>query len=129
MELINKNNEREKNILKLIPLYELYMEYMVELIIKLPRTEKFSIGTEFKNIMYEAFRNIMYIEKVESKNRLYYLNKIDADLNVQRVLLRIMKKNKWISEEKFKIVITTHMLEIGKNLGGLIKYYAKDNKK
>lgn len=129
MELINKNNEREKNILKIIPLYELYMEYMIQLIIKLPRTEKFSIGTEFKNLMYETFRNIMYIEKVESKNRLYYLNKIDADLNVQRVLLRIMKKNKWISEEKFKVVITTHILEIGKVVGGLIKYYAKNNKK
>lgn len=42
--------------------------------------------------MYDTFRNIIYIEKVESKNRLYYLNKIDADLNVQRALLRIMKK-------------------------------------
>lgn len=64
--------------------------------------------------MYDTFRNIIYIEKVESKNRLYYLNKIDADLNVQRALLRIMKKNKWISEEKFKVILTTHMLEMGK---------------
>lgn len=53
MELINKNNEREKNILKIIPLYELYMEYMIEIIMKLPRTEKFSIGNEFKNVMYD----------------------------------------------------------------------------
>lgn len=129
MDLTTKIKENEKNVLKLIPLYENYMQYMIEVIMKLPRTEKFSIGNEFKNVMYDTFRNIIYIEKVESKNRLYYLNKIDADLNVQRALLRIMKKNKWISEEKFKVILTTHMLEMGKILGGLIKYYAKNNKK
>lgn len=92
MDLTKKIKENEKNVLKLIPLYENYMQYMIEVIMKLPRTEKFSIGNEFKNVMYDTFRNIIYIEKVESKNRLYYLNKIDADLNVQRALLRIMKK-------------------------------------
>ena len=82
----------QKNELILIPKNEKYMEYMLQVILKLPRTEKFNIGNEFKNVMYDTFRNIIYIEKVESKNRLYYLNKIDADLNVQRALLRIMKK-------------------------------------
>ena len=81
-----------KKELTLIPKSEKYIQYMLEIIMKLPRTEKFSIGNEFKNVMYDTFRNIIYIEKVESKNRLYYLNKIDADLNVQRALLRIMKK-------------------------------------
>lgn len=129
MEEGNKPRTQEREILKLIPTYESYMEYMIELLIKLPRTEKFSIGTEFKQIMYETMRNIMYVDKVESKNRLYYLNKIDADINVQRVMLRIMKKNKWISEEKFNTIMTIKLLEVGKILGGLIKYYAKNNKK
>lgn len=129
MELEEKTRVQEKEGLKLIPTYESYMEYMIELLIKLPRTEKFSIGTEYKIIMYETYRNIMYIEKIDAKNRLFYLNKIDADLNVQRTLLRIMVKNKWISEEKFKIIMTVKILEIGKILGGLIKYYAKNYKK
>ena len=46
---MNSDNE-----LKLIPIYETYMEYMIQTLIKLPRTEKFSIGTEFKQIMYST---------------------------------------------------------------------------
>lgn len=117
--------EEKNNTLKIIPIYEKYMEYMIALILKLPRTEKFSIGTEFKTIMYETYRNIIYIQHTETKNRLYYLNKIDADLNIQRTLLRLMVKNNWISNEKFKIIINTYLIEIGKIVGGLYKYYGK----
>ena len=69
----------------------------------------------------------MMISKTDKKNILNYLNKIDALLNTQRIYLRIMKKNKWIDERKFKIAME-HIYELGKILGGLIKYYAKNNK-
>ena len=42
--------------------------------------------------------------------------------------LRIMYKNKWIDEKKFKLAIGK-VSEIGKIVGGLIKYYAQNNKK
>ena len=42
--------------LKLIPKYEEYMQYMLEVILKLPRTEKFNIGNEYKKSMYETIR-------------------------------------------------------------------------
>ena len=45
----------------LIPKYNKYIEYMINVILKLPRTEKFNIGNEYKNIMYEGLKNIMYI--------------------------------------------------------------------
>lgn len=115
--------------LKLIPKYTNYMEYMIALLRVLPRTEKYNMGQEFKRIMYETFENIMYIDKLEDKNKMYYLNKIDAQINVQRVYLRIMAKYKWISAEKFNIVMLEILAEIGRILGGLIKYYAKNNKK
>lgn len=107
-----------ENELKLIPIYENYMEYMIQTLIKLPRTEKFSIGTDFKQIMY--------ISKLPKFQRLGYLNKIDAKLNTQRILLRIMKKFAWIDIKKFNTAMG-HIYEIGKILGGLIKYYAKNN--
>ena len=116
------------NELKLIPLFEQYMEYMIQVIIKLPRTEKFSIGTEFKQSMYIALRNIMYITKIDPSNRLKYLNIIDAELNAQRIMLRVMKNFKWIDIKKFNVAMGK-IYEIGKVLGGLIKYYAKNNKK
>ena len=56
------NNEFRKNNnsneLILIPKYEIYMEYMINVIMKLPRVEKFNIGNEFKSIMYKALENI-----------------------------------------------------------------------
>ena len=114
--------------LALIPKYEDYMEYMLEIVlIRLPRIEKFSIGTEFKTVMYDTFRDIMYIEKSMRKDRLYYLNRIDAGLNVQRALLRIMKKYNWMDEKKFEYVMNTLIKEVGLILGGLIKYYAKNS--
>ena len=117
-----------KEELMLIPKYEKYMQYMIEVIIKMPRTEKFNIGNEFKTIMYKMLENILYINKVEMQKRLYYLNLIDAELNTQRILIRVMTKNKWIDEKKYKVSMEL-LYEIGKILGGLIKSYGKNNKK
>lgn len=121
------SKQEQENKLQLIPKTEKYIEYMLQIIFKLPRTEKFSIGTEYKQSLYQTLENIMMISKIDKKNILNYLNKIDALLNTQRIYLRIMKKNKWIDERKFKIAME-HIYELGKILGGLIKYYAKNNK-
>ena len=120
-------SEGRKGELVLIPKYIKYMEYMLEIIlIRLPRTEKYSIGTEYKSLMYETLRDIMYIEKVMRRDRLYFLNRIDASLNTQRALLRIMKKYKWIDEKRFDYVMNSLIRENGQILGGLIKHYAKN---
>ena len=124
---MDKKTEKE-NKLQLIPNTEKYIEYILQIITKLPRTEKFNIGNEYKQSMYEMLRNIMYLSKIEQNQALNILNKIDAELNTQRIYLRIMKNNKWIDERKFKIAME-QIYEIGKILGGLFKYYAKNNKK
>ena len=121
--------EKEEK-LKLIPKVEKYIEYILGIILKLPRTEKFSIGTEYKSSMYKMLSNIMLLNKISKERRkavLDILNNIDASLNTQRIYLRIMYNNRWIDEKKFKVAIE-QIYEIGKILGGLIKYYAKNNK-
>ena len=119
---------KTRNELILIPKYEKYMQYMIEVILKMPRTEKFNIGNEFKTIMYKSLENILYINKIDISKRLYYLNIIDAQLNTQGVMIRIMQKNKWINDKKYKVSMEL-LYEIGKILGGLIKTYAKMDKK
>ena len=132
--------ENEK--LVLIPKAEKYIEYIIELIIKLPRTEKFSIGNEYKESMYKMLECIMYLNKVKSGNN--YKNKyikqnvnesitgnkenidITQNKNLNLIYLRIMRKYKWIDEKKFNIAIEK-IYEIGKILGGLIKYYGKEH--
>ncbi len=122
-ELEKINNEQ----LQLIPKVQEYIQYMLETLIKLPRIEKFSIGTEYKCSMYKLLEYILYVSKIEKEKRLEYINKIDAELNCQRIYLRIMYKNKWINDKKFNVSITK-VGEIGKIVGGLIKYYVKNNK-
>ena len=82
--------------------------------------------------MYKMLSNAIYINKIGSNNeilnKLGYLNKIDAELVIERIYLRIMLKNRWIDEKKFKVAMEL-IYEIGKIVGGLIKYYAKNNKK
>ena len=118
----------KENKLQLIPKTEKYIEYMLQLITKLPRVEKFNIGNEYRLSMYEMLRNIMYLSKIEKSKCLEIANNIDAELYTQRIYLIIMKNNKWIDERKFKIAME-QIYEIGKILGGLIKYYAKNIKK
>ena len=121
----------EENKLKLIPKAEVYVEYVINLIIKLPRTEKFSIGTEYKLSLYKMLEEIMLLNKMNKSSNvsvISVLNKIDAYLLVQRIYLRIMVKNKWIDKKKFDVAMRL-IYEIGKILGGLIKYYAKNIKK
>lgn len=64
-------------------------------------------------------------EMINILNILNIFNIIDSQLNTQRIYLRILKKYKWIDEKKFRVAMEL-IYEIGKILGGLIKYYAKN---
>ena len=124
------SKQEQENKLKLIPKTEKYIQYILNLLIKLPRVEKFSIGTEYKTSMYKMIEEVMYLNKIkkdDKKEIIKILNKIDVKLNTQRIYLRIMKKERWIDEKKFNISMEL-IYEIGKILGGLVKYYAKNNK-
>ena len=123
----NKENSKNKK-LEIIPKLEKYVQYMLEIILKLPRTEKFSIGTEYKTSMYKTLNYVMYLNKIEENKCIYYINILDAEINTQRIYLRIMHKNRWIVEKKFNVVME-QIYEIGKIIGGLIKYYGKNLKK
>ena len=123
-----KNVENKQLIL--IPKIEDYIEYMLNVIVKLPRVEKFNIGNEYKVSSYRMMYNTLYLNKINRKKQtlegIELLNKIDTELNCQRIYLRIMKKQKWIDIKKFDVSMSK-IYEIGKIIGGLIKTYAKNN--
>ena len=125
----SKDMENKKLIL--IPKIEDYIEYMLNVIIKLPRVEKFSIGNEYKTSMYSMLENSLYTAKINRKENiketLKLSNKIDAELNCQRIFLRILKKQKLIDEKKFDVAMIK-IYEIGKIVGGIIKANAKNYK-
>ncbi|MCI9039572.1 MAG: four helix bundle protein [Clostridia bacterium] len=117
--------------LVIIPKIEKYIEYMLIILLKLPRTEKFSIGIEVKTSVYNMLKNVLLASKVERNKRIGIYNIIDTEICYQRICIRIMYNNKWIDSKKYKY--SNELLsEIGKILGGLIKSvgvkeYAKNN--
>ena len=122
---IEKLENYKNKKLEIIPKLEKYIQYMLEIILKLPRTEKFSIGTEYKTSMYKTLNYVMYLNKIEENKCMFYINMLDAEINTQRIYLRIMYKNRWIDEKKFNTSME-QIYEIGKIIGGLIKYYGKN---
>lgn len=61
------------NQLVIIRKIEKYIEYMLTILIKLPRTEKFSIGTEIKTSMYDMLKNILFATKNRKKEKIRIL--------------------------------------------------------
>lgn len=112
--------KRENSELIIIPKIEKYIEYMIIILMKLPRTEKFSIGTEVKTSMYEMLKNILLASKIDKNKRLQIYNVVDSNIYYQRICIRIMYNQKWIDEKKYKYS-NELLAEIGKILGGLIK--------
>lgn len=121
-----KQMENKEKELSLIPKAQAYLEYAIEFLQKLPRTEKFNIGNEYKTSMYQMMNHILYVTKIEKSQKIEILNKIDCELNLQRIFLRIMYKYHWIDIKKFNVAIDK-IGEIGKILGGLMKYYGKNH--
>ncbi len=91
--------------LQLIPKAQDYIEYMLEIIIKLPRTEKFNIGNEYKQSLYETMKYILILIKEEKSQKVKRLIQIDTELNLQRIYLRIMNKYHWIDSKKYRNII------------------------
>ena len=85
---------------------EKYIEYMLTILLKLPRTEKFSIGTEVKTSMYEMMKNILLASKIDKSKRLSIYNIVDSNIYYQRICIRIMYNQKWIDEKKISIVMS-----------------------
>ncbi len=114
---MKKNSD---NKLVIIVKIEKYIEYMLTILIKIPRTEKYSIGTEIKTSMYEMLKNILLASKIEKNKRLQIYNIVDVHIYYQRICIRIMYNNKWINDKNYKN--SNELLsEIGKMHGGLIK--------
>ena len=64
-----KTREINSEQLKLIPKLQEYIQYVLELILKLPRPEKFNIGNEYKTSMYQMLEHTLFLSKIEEKER------------------------------------------------------------
>lgn len=61
--------KNKDNRLVIMVKIEKYIEYMIAILFKLTRIEKFSIGTEVKTSMYEMMKNILLASKINKRKR------------------------------------------------------------
>jgi four helix bundle protein len=95
-------------------LYRLY-----PVLVNYPKSEKFALCQQIKDCVYNILKNIALGNSVKSK-RLTYLQEADASLQILKVLLKLSRHRRYISEGFFKD-IDLQLTEINKMLSAYIK--------
>ena len=103
----------------LIPKIEEYIKYTFQILEKIPRVEKFNIGSEIKVSTLRMLEYAHFVNK-DIVSAYSYLNKIDALISYNRSMIRILNEEKSISNKNFEMCITK-LAEIGRIIGGLLK--------
>ena len=110
---------RTSGTLILIPKTEEYVKYVFQILIKIPRIEKFNIGSEIKTSALQMLEYAHFINK-DRKDAYTYLNKIDALISYNRSMIRILNDEKSISSKNYETSINK-LAELGIIIGGLLK--------
>ena len=110
---------RTSGTLILIPKTEEYVKYVFQILIKIPRIEKFNIGSEIKTSALQMLEYAHFINK-DRKDAYTYLNKIDALISYNRSMIRILNDEKSISSKNYETAINK-LAELGRIIGELLK--------
>jgi len=117
---------KQNDILYMLPKMERHIEYILGVILKLPRTEKFNIGQEMKLVVYDTLKNILLLSKISMLSRISIANVIDANISYEKALIRIMYKFRYIDNKKYMYMID-ELIALGNMLGAYIKYLNNSN--
>lgn len=106
-------------------IYQKYVDlirYSYNLLTKYPKAEKFALVANIKNCMFEALKLILRANKIYGNKaaRIDILNALDAEIQLQKVLVRISHEQKYISNNNY-MEWSKRLDEIGRILGGWIK--------
>ena len=92
--------------LESLVIYKQYVElvyYTITILLKYPKSERFSLAQDIKNVTYDGLKDIIYAQKeFDKKKRLAYLNKLDANLKIIKVLVRVSHKKKYINSNNYR---------------------------
>lgn len=127
--IVNNVLDRYKTsgTLILIPKIEDYIKYTYQMLVKIPRVEKFNISSEIKVSSLRMLEYAHFVNK-DRVSAYSYLNKIDALISYNRSMIRILNEEKSISNKNFEMCITK-LAEIGRIIGGLLKVNPNFRKK
>lgn len=100
--------------------YELIKE-LHGILKKFPKSEKYTIVKRIENRLLDILEGLMIANTEVDK--LNSLNKINLDLDILRVLIRLSKDFRYISFLQYELIIK-QVDEIGRMVGGMIKKFS-----
>ena len=98
-------------------MYDLIL-YIYPVLVQFPKSEKFAMVAEIKKTCFDILRLITRANK--EKQKLEHLRQLDASLELLRTQIRLSVDLKFIPTKKYE-VISRHLAEVGKMLGGWIR--------
>ena len=100
-QINNQVNGQSPNLI----IYQKYLEfiyYTTYLVMKYPKSERFTLAQETKQTLYEGLRYILFAQKEFSKTiRLKQLSDLDVSLNLLKVHIRIAYRYKYINSSNY----------------------------
>lgn len=119
----NKNNSVFDNCIESLKIYKQIVDliYYTEMItLKFPRFEKWGIVAKLKNETYDAAKNVISAYKAyEISEKIKYLNLLDGDLKMIKILVRVCRKRNYINSKNYR-AWSRKLFIIGNLLGGWI---------
>jgi len=112
---------KKEDTLVLYSKLETLLFYAKNLLIKYPKSEKFDLCSDIKQSCYKMLALVMYaIKEKDNNQRLKFLKTCDVELSIQRTLVRLSYKMKYITDKNF-MTWGNLLEEIGKILRRLDK--------
>lgn len=112
------------NELEGLYIYKQYMDliyYTHFILLKYPKIERFSLVTDIKKTTYSGMKKIIYANKAcDKRERLKILHKMDVNLKMLKIFIRLSYKNKYINGNNYG-AWSRKITNVSNLLGGWIK--------
>ena len=99
--------------------YELYLLFY-KINEKLPKKDRYALGVKIERLIIDLLESL-FIALNKNDHKIPILNESDIKLKLINLMVRLAFEVKAIEQDKY-ILLETKVLEIGKMLGGWIKY-------
>lgn len=83
----------------------------------MPKTARYSLGIKIDNLFIETTELIFIASRLNKEKKLPYLEKASGKLDLLKFFLQIAWEIKSLDNKKY-IILSEHLNEIGKMLGG-----------
>jgi four helix bundle protein len=86
-----------------------------------PKSEKYSLGQKIEKTILEILEFSLQAASASKQEKIVFLKTADAKISLLKILIRLANEIKALDNKKY-LILQEKLQEIGKMLGGWIKY-------